>query len=196
MRGFAFLTVLSLTPLARAEPPPSGPVGLQAGAGFEILPLGELSFAVDGDSTTADTATAFGLTPFLDYAPVPFFSVGLAPRFLLNVKGKEGDASAKQLDLRVRAMVRLPVARTVRLFGYAAPGYSIIFPPDWPDGVSRPKGFILAFAGGAAFDFSPQGFVSFEIGYQLGWQSLTESGIDFDLSDNYLHLGAAVGARL
>ena len=196
MRNWLVLGVLvSLSSTAFAEDAPLVDKKLQAGIGLELLPIGELKFEYNGDSETTDTEMAFGIAPFLDYAVGPNISLGVAPRLLFNVKGEDGDEAAKQLDLRVRLLGRFPASPKMRIYGYVAPGYSILFIPDWPDEVDRPAGLVLALAGGAAYDLGPTTFATFELGYQLGWQGGEEDGDSVELSDNFLHFGVGVGTR-
>ena len=107
----------------------------------------------------------------------------------------DGDA-AKELDLRARIGGIAKVADTIRVFGYAAPGYSIIMLPDEADGIDNPAGFVLGFAAGAAFDLAPSTYLSAEIGYQVGYQSTKFLNNDVDFKTNYLHLGVGLGFRL
>ena len=115
--------------------------------------------------------------------------VGVAPQLILNVKGKDDSSSGQELDLFARIMGRYPVADKVQLYGYLAPGFSIIFPPDLP-GVSNPTGFVLGFAGGVSYSITPTLFGSGEVGYQIGFQSTGGS----DLKTRYLHIGFVIGA--
>jgi hypothetical protein len=195
MKRFAFFVALFLFSATTQAQGERAAKATQAGLGFELLPIGQFTVRNGNVSVTTDATMAYGLAPFLDFAPAPYFTIGVAPRFLLNVKPQDVDDSATQLDLRARAMGHLPIAPAARLYGYVAPGYSIMYPPDWPEGLSLPSGFILALAGGGSYDFDPSGFVTLEIGYQFGWQSVTDSGMTIELSDDFFHVGAAVGTR-
>jgi hypothetical protein len=179
---------------AHAQPAPERRT--QLGVAFEILPLGKLTLeAADVISASADTAVAFGVAPAVDFALAPVFSIGLAPRFLFRVRGEGGDESATQLDLRARALLHPRLSPAVRLQAYVAPGYSILYIPDWPDELDRPAGLVLAFGGGLTYDVSQEAFLSFDVGYQLGFQKVSEMGESVDVKTRFLHLGLGAGAR-
>lgn len=163
---------------------------MRLGVVLSPMPTGTFKAASGPDT---DANFAFGLMPTFDLGLNQFLFVGLAPQFIFNVKpeASTGDA-AQELDLRVRIGGIAKVADTIRLFGYAAPGYSIIMIPDKPAGRDNPAGFVLGFAAGAAFDISPATYLSGELGYQVGYQAAN----DIDFKSNYLHLGLGLGFRL
>jgi len=167
------------------------------GGAVQLLPVGSITAAAGGDSETTDADTAVGLSGFVEFGLGPNLSIGLAPRLLLNVKGESGTESAEQLDLAVRLVAGTAVGTgNTRVYGFIAPGYSVLFIPDWPDGISNPAGLILGFGGGLAFKVQPGLELTTEIGYQLGFQSVTEMGETLDLTTKFLHLGFGVLARL
>lgn len=165
---------------------------VRGGASISLLPLGTISFDAPGESDSADTAIAFGINGLIDYAINPAISIGFMPQVLLNVKPEDEDESAKQFDLLVRVAGHYPAAPNIDLYGYLAPGYSIISPPDWPDNVDRPKGLIIGFGGGAAYQVAPRTAITGELGYQIGLQGLEENGVAIDLETSYLRVGAGV----
>lgn len=190
MNGLACSLALLAT-LALAAPAAAQSFGV--GGGVELVPVGELHVEDDSGSLTVDTETAFALAGRAEFAVNPNFAVAFAPRLVLNLKGEDGTESAKQLDLNVRFVGGAPVGGgTTRLYGYAAPGYSLIFLPDWPDELSNPAGFVLGFGGGAGFRVAPQVEVTAEIGYQLGFQEVSEAGQTVEVSSNLLHVGAGL----
>jgi Outer membrane protein beta-barrel domain len=127
--------------------------------------------------------------PTVDFAPHPNFFIGFGPQFTFNIKGKDSDGDAgKMLDLLLRLGGNANVADTIQLYGYAAPGYSIVMPPQGDNS----KGFVLGFHGGAMFDLAPKFFMNAELGYQFGYQKIKE----FDYKLNYFQIGVGVGARL
>lgn len=142
---------------------------------------------------STDAKFAFAVMPTFDFGLGQFAFAGLAPQFIFNVKGKNatGD-SANELDLRARVGGVAKVADTVRLFGYAAPGYSIIMVPNKAMGADNPSGFVLGFAAGSTLDLTPSTYLSGEIGYQVGYQAA--NSIDF--KTNFFHIGVGVGMRL
>lgn len=173
------------------------------GVAFEFLPSGTISwsgslFGVSGSgSQSADVA--YGIDVIADTEVNDLVSIGIAPRFLFNVIGKNdnGDASS-QIDLRARVAVGHELIPKLRIYGFAEPGYSIIFPPDSNNNNQKvhPNGFVIAVGGGAAIHFTPKIAATFELGYQWGFQtwSATVLGQDTsgDYKDEYLTLGFGV----
>lgn len=172
--------------------------GARFGAEIALLPSGSLSAAANNQTISVDTATAVGLGAIVQFPLNDIFTIDIAPRLLFNVKGTNDTDSATELDLRARLTAGGYVAPSVRLYAAAAPGYSIIFPPDTSGGgieMSNPKGFTVGLAAGAAFAVQPRMQLTTEVGYQFGFQSTTvtsgSTSVDADLKSNYLHL--AVG---
>jgi hypothetical protein len=160
--------------------------------GVVLSPMPTGTFKGEGGADV-DAKFAFAIMPTFDFGLNEFLFVGLAPQLILNVKpdAATGDAG-QELDLRGRIGGIAKVADTVRLFGYAAPGYSIVMVPNKPSGVDNPAGFVLGLAGGAALDLSAALYLSGEIGYQFGFQKAN----DADFKTNYLHIGLGLGVRL
>lgn len=163
---------------------------MRLGVVLSPMPLGTFKGAagVDGDAKFA-----FAVMPTFDFGLNEFLFVGLAPQFIFNVQPDlaTGDAG-QELDLRARVGAIAKVADTVRMFGYVAPGYSIVMVPNKPMGTDNPAGFVLGFAGGAALDLSPTMYLSGELGYQVGYQTVSSA----DFKTNYFHVGLGVGLRL
>ena len=160
--------------------------------GVVLSPMPAGSFKGPAGAST-DASFAFGVMPTFDFGINQFLFAGLAPQFIFNVMpdGATGD-SATELDLRARVGGVAKVADTVRLFGYAAPGYSIVMFPNKPMGVDNPSGFVLGFAAGSTLDLSPSTYLSGELGYQVGFQAANS----IDRKTNYFHIGVGVGFRL
>ena len=169
---------------------------VRLGGTVSVLPLGQAHVEGEGLSESEDTATAVGIGGIVEVQLLTNLAIGFAPRLLLNVKGEDGTESGKELDLALRVIGNVPVGRMVQLYGFAAPGYSIIYIPDWPDELSNPAGFIFGFGGGVGFDLNPRFRLAVELGYQLGAQRVTEQGETVDLEISYLHLGVSALARL
>jgi len=163
---------------------------LRLGANLVPMPFGSTKFDLGAlGEAKGDTAFAFGIMPAADYSINQYFFVGFAPQITFNIKGKDSDGDAgKMLDLLLRVGGNAPVADAIQLYGYAAPGYSWVIPPEGDSS----KGFVVGFHGGVIFDLSPTMFLNGEIGYQLGYQSLH----DLDYKLNYFQIGLGAGARL
>lgn len=172
---------------------------MRAGAQLEMLPLGSLDIPLgDGASVSADTAIAYGVSATFDYAVTPFLSVGVAPRAIFNIKGKDSDSdsdssSFTEIDLRARVLAHFPVAKGIEVFGSASPGYSIVTGGD--SEFDDPKGFAIAGAIGATYDLSPKAYLSAEVGYQRAFTSISEGDMSADMDLSFMHIGLGAGTR-
>jgi len=175
--------------------PAAGPkmwVGGQVG----VSPIGTLKAEVQGTSLSADTATAFEIGGRFEYQVMPLVSIGIAPALRFNIKGKDDTDSASQLDVPLRITVGGDVAPAIRVYGFAAPGYTFLFPPKDPDGNSNnASGFMIGIGGGVGYRVAPKFMLSGELGYQFRFPSGSIQGIDVSYQDNYLTfaVGAAAG---
>jgi hypothetical protein len=160
--------------------------------GLVLSPMPTGTFKGAAGSTDTDAKFAFALMPTFDLGLSQFFFIGLAPQFIFNVQPTPTGEAGQELDLRVRLGGIAKVADTIRLFGYAAPGYSFIMVPKKAAGQENPTGLVVGFAAGAAFDLSPAMYLSAELGYQVGYQAA--NSVDF--KSNYLHVGLGLGVRL
>ena len=196
LSGVAAAQVTEPTPTLATDTELGDASRMRLGIVLSPMPLGSFK----SNDSSADTAFAFGVMPTFDLGIGQFLFVGLAPQFIFNVKGKDspdGTDAAKELDLRARIGANAKVADTIRVFGYAAPGYSIIMMPDKPSGIDNPAGFVLGFAAGALMDIAPTTYLSAELGYQLGYQSMDAPIVgNIDTKSNYMHVGLGIGFRL
>jgi outer membrane protein with beta-barrel domain len=170
------------------------PGGITAAASFEVLPVGTFKVDIPGvGSDSTGTKAAYGLAGQIDYWVTDALSVGFAPRYILsvNTSASKGD-SATELDLRVRVQYNHQVNPMFQLFGFVAPGYSIIIPPD--DSQSS-KGLAIGFGGGGRYLINDKLFAQGELGYQLGFQKITEGSTRATVATNYLHIGVGIGTQ-
>ena len=172
------------------------------GAAFEFLPTGSITANFAGGSDqTQDTQTAYAVSGYFESQIDEHVSVGLAPRYVfsVNTANSNGD-SATMLDLRARVAAGGRVAPKLRVYGFAMPGWSIIFPPSSVmvnGNTVHPNGFIIDVGGGLSYHLSPGVRAFFELGYQWGFQSWSASGtvlgqtvtVTGDDKVNYLQLG-------
>jgi hypothetical protein len=180
--------VLCASTAAVGQTPLANPnAKLRVGLNLVPMPFGTAKATLGALEASSDTAFAFGIMPAVDYSFHPYFFVGFAPQFTFNVKGKDAGDSGKMLDLLLRVGGNAPVADTVQLYGYVAPGYSIVMPPMGDNST----GFTLGFHGGAMLDLTPTMFLNAELGYQLGYQKLH----DLDYKLNYFQIGLGAGLR-
>jgi hypothetical protein len=195
------LATVALTRLAHADEDLNERKGL-VGADFEFLPTGSVTanFA-GGNDTTADTATAYGITGYFESQIDEHVTVGLAPRYVFAVNTANSNSdSANMLDLRARVTAGAHVAPKLRVYGFAMPGWSIIFPPSSVmvnNNSVHPNGFVIDVGGGASYHLSSGVRAYVELGYQWGFQSWSASGtvlgqtvtVTGDDKVNYLQLG-------
>jgi hypothetical protein len=188
---------------ALAAPQLASAENLMANARVDVLPYGTLEAEAGDFSAEFDTKVAYAIGGELYYMIAPNVWVGVAPRYILNVDPKptdgqqDDDVEATQIDLPVRARYAHPVSPQVSMFGVLGLGYSIIQIPDSGDeGEDAPNasGLIAGFGGGATFALGGSLYASAELNYQLGFQSVSEDGLDAKLKSNYLTLGLGVGS--
>jgi len=199
-------------PPGAAEPPAAAPAPAPAAAmeggegasasklrlGLNVVPMpfGTLKYSALGLSGSSDTKFAIGAFPFFDYLFTPNLFGGIAVQYTFNIKSKDqtsGDAS-KQLDIMLRLGGGTYVADHVQVYGYLSPGYSIIMVPS-AAGTNNPKGFMLGVHAGAMYDVTPGAFLNLELGYQFGFQSVSQGGVSADFKSNFGQIGLGGGVR-
>ena len=172
-------------PAAAAAPDSKMRVGLD----LVPTPFG----SAKGEGQTVDLGFAFGLMPFFDYMINNNFFVGIGPTYTFNIKPKSGGGSAaKELDISLRVGGGVPVADKIQIYGYLSPGYSIVFPPS---GSTKAKGFSLGFHAGGTYDVTPTAFVNLELGYLLGFETVSVGGTSVDDKFSFFQIGLGGGVR-
>jgi hypothetical protein len=164
------------------------------GADLEVLPHGSLSTST-GPRTDASAATAYALGGTLEYLANRWLSVAFMPRYLIDigpadaVSGASGQSAptGSELDLRARIAVRTEPSSRLRVYAYAAPGFAIGFEPS---GVMtlHPHGAIIGVGAGAAYATSDRSALTFDLGYQWGFQSYDAPGGSVTDRTSYLHV--------
>jgi hypothetical protein len=178
------------SPAAPAAPDAPSPA-LWAGGQFDLLPIGSLHIAANGDSDSADAGRAIGLGAVIDYRIQDLISIGFAPRFILPVQVEDAGDSGTQLDLRARATVGAVVAPRVHFHGIVTLGYSMMFHvlSDLNGTYYRSSGLIVGFGAGVAYSINPRLKLLGEMSYQLGYQGTTIAGFDVEAGDSYFTMG-------
>jgi len=184
---------------AQAVADPASDAKMWVGGHLGLSPIGSIKADAEGMSTSTDPATAFELGARFEYQVSPRVSIGLAPTILFGVKGKDENDSASQLDLPLRVTVGGEVAPKIRIYGFAGPGYSILFPPSRGTGdTQHPSGFMIGFGGGVGYRIAPKLTLAGELGYQFRFLSQTEDvfgqSIDVSAQDNFLTFSVAATA--
>lgn len=178
---------------------PASDPKMWVGGHLGLSPFGSLESEAQGMSKSTDPATAFELGARFEYQVTPMVSIGIAPTILFGVKGKDETDSSSQLDLPLRVTVGGEVAPRVRIYGFAAPGYSVLFPPSSGTGdTQHPSGFMIGFGGGVGYRIAPKFTLGGELGYQFRFLSVTEDvlgqSIDVSAKDNFLTFSVAATA--
>lgn len=172
---------------------PGYPAGrMRLGLNVVPAPLGTVKGEAFGFSGSRDLAVAFGVRAFFDYLITPNFFIGFGPTYVFNVKDKDADSSGTALDLLLRLGGNAPVSDTLQLYGYLSPGYSIVMPPEGSDA----KGLVLGLQAGAMYSLSRTAFLNAELGYQIGFHSVSVLGSDVDLKFSYMQIALGGGIRL
>ncbi len=165
---------------------------------FDISPFGELrTKEAEMTGVTVDTETAYALGGSIDFQVARNISLGFSPRYFWRIKGEPYRDSGSQLDLSARIKAFFPASPRAELFGFLAPGYSMIFIPEDTSIFSGldPSGLILGIGGGANIMVSQKAFITLELGYTWGFQSDSEAGFKYVIATNLFHLGLGLGTR-
>jgi hypothetical protein len=184
---------------AQAVADPAAGPKMWVGGHLGLSPIGSLKADAQGMSTSTDPATAFELGARFEYQVTPLISIGIAPAVLFGVKGKDETDSASQLDLPLRVTAGSDLAPRIRIYGFAAPGYSIRFPPSRGTGdTPHPSGWMIGFGGGVGYRIAPKLTLAGELGYQFRFLSMTEdvlgNPVDVSSQDNFLTFSVAATA--
>jgi hypothetical protein len=138
-----------------------------------------------------DMATAYGVSPSVDYLVFRGLSVGVVPQILFNIK-HQADPPLKQYDFMARVAYTLQVATRIALYGEGMAGYSVISPPSGDSA----KGWVLGLGAGGTIDVTRRLFVNVEAGYQWGLQMISIDGIIHGDNTQFVRLALGAGMRL
>jgi hypothetical protein len=169
------------------------------GVMFELLPVGSLSGSSNGKTVTNDTQVTVALAPFLDIPLSPWIELGASPQFVFKVKTDGAAQSTTEYDLRARLTARDPVTPQTNMFFRFSPGYSILSLPagSLPAGTSGPGGPWIDFAVGSEITVAPGLVLVVDVGYQLGFQSVTfPDSSSADTRTQFVHLGVGMALGL
>jgi len=172
---------------------------LWVGGGLEMEPIGTVSASAGGQSIDVGTNTGqFGIDLVGLYAVHPMVSVGLAPRYLLNINGGNGNSdSARMYDIRAVAAVHKEVAPKITALGMAGLGYASISVPDQM-GMSQPSpsGLTVSVHAGAGYALGPKLMATAMLGYELGFESASAGGQSVDYKFNFFSIGLGIMAAV
>ncbi|HTR52119.1 MAG TPA: outer membrane beta-barrel protein [Kofleriaceae bacterium] len=216
MTRLALLLVLAMSAAAHAQgaplpPPPPPPGGASAvfaaapgpgtiwiGGALGFLPKGSFDTGVTGGETVSGAlATAYSLNAIAELQITRMIAVGVMPRYVLNVLESDapsGSDSSSMLDLRARVSAGVDVAPQIRVFAFATVGYSIIYPPSSAMTTDNSSGLTVGGGGGAAYALNPRFRAFGEIGYEVGFQSVSDNGTTTDAKAQFLEVNLGVQA--
>jgi hypothetical protein len=167
--------------------------------GLSLLPMavGRFTTPVGAMEATGDASFAYGAGLSASILVIRGLSVGVAPQAIFNVQDKvnpsqlAAPAAAREYDLMARVAYVFSIVETIALYVEVLPGYSLIKQP----GANTAKGLVLGFGGGVAMDLTATLFTNLGVGYQMGFQKVSQGGVDADDRTQYLRVALGVGVR-
>jgi hypothetical protein len=202
------VTVPQSQPAVPAAPDAPGAAKGRVQLGFAFLPMlfGDLLASPNEYSRSslrewAPLSPAYGVGLSLGYNVVAGLILGVAPQAIFHIDNKDGSADKvdAEYDLMARVAYVLSVMPGVAAYLEVLPGYSFVSLTSnvtyWSIKPTTPKGLVLAANAGATFDFTDQVFVSFGIGYQLGFQKMSVMEYDLDMRTRFLRIALGGGKR-
>jgi len=172
---------------------------IQVGIAFLPMVMGRQKTSGLGPSSTTGLKLAYGVGITAGYAVIPGLTVGIAPQVIFHLIGDNGSGdSATEYDLMVRIAYAYTVIPKLSVGVEVLPGYSIIaIPSSLKEGTSfdNPKGFVMAFGAGAAYDVTDMFFANVGIGYQIGFQSTSIMGTSEDIKTSFLRILVGGGVK-
>jgi hypothetical protein len=192
--GVGFITNATAARAAEAVAAESPPPKMRVTALFVPAPLGLLRSGSPGNVATVGSQPAFGFATAFDFLAGPHLFVGFAAAYTFHIvaRGTTADA-ATAFDLTVRFGGSLPVAPKVTVYGYVAPGYSLM--QGAPQG-TEPQGPIVGLHAGALLDLTPAWFAALELGYQAGFQRSSFNQMEDPANASFFQTGVGVGLRI
>jgi hypothetical protein len=165
MRIIIITSFLITTSIASADPT------VVAGLDAEVLPLviSHISGGLPGEPpSSSHEPTAFGFGARAMWNANPYFSFGVAPRYIIDLDPENEGTHSSELDLRFRVEGGGHPTRALRIYGFADPGYSLLY-VAYPGGSStnRSDAFCIDVGVGASYAVSRHLSISAEVGYQL-----------------------------
>ena len=186
-------------PGAELPPPPEPPSPLptgkwRTGASLFLVPQGYLSYELKyrGESLLAygrgTTATA-GVAAFAEVDPIPHrwchLYLAFSLQFLPSIKWEPPPGSAstsgsafggagRELDFLPQIGVAFSPSPRVRLLGYVAPGYSLLFASNLVGVLADPgtaRGFVVQAGTGMVYAVGEHGFFAVRASYQWTYQN-------------------------
>jgi hypothetical protein len=201
--------VVAIPRLVHAEEPPPSPPDPHAapaavgavwiGAGVGIVGGAGVVATRGGQPANFELSTGVALHATFDYQLTSYLAVGAMPRFVFGTEAKGTDDSFRMLDVLARVTLGAPLVKHVRVYGFGAFGYSIIFPPSpsptYPNDPTRPTGPTFTVGAGATYALQRDLRLFGELGYDFGYQAFARSGHPFE--DFHVHFySGSVGVAM
>jgi opacity protein-like surface antigen len=172
---------------------------IQVGIGFLPMLLGSLRTGPSSDNSGSDLAFAYGFGLSASYRIIAGLSVGIAPQLILHVKDKKLPDSQMEYDIMARIAYAYTVLPKFSVYAEVLPGYSIISLPSgmryMGEKPPSPKGFVIGFGAGAAYDVTDMIFVNLGVGYQIGLQTMSVGGTDYVFKTKFLRIAVGGGVK-
>jgi hypothetical protein len=168
--------------------------------GLEFLPmaLGKYTAPLGNDAVQGDALFAYGFGLTASYRLIAGLSLGIAPQIVYNVNYKGNNSSlgttkaVNETDYLARVAYAFHPEKAVDLYIEALPGWSSLKQPGGPPA----KGFMFACGAGADVDLMNHTFATLGVGYQWGFQSVTnEAGTKIDTRTRFVRVTIGAGAR-
>ena len=162
------------------------------------LPMakGKIESKLAGHTDTADGAFASGVGLAVSADVYRGLMVGLVPQVIWKGKVKADPLSGmatktgtdSQYDLLLRLAYAYEIPGVATFFAEVMPGYSILYPAT----TDTSKGLVMVYGVGGEIDLSKRLFANFEVGYQMGYQTVSSTAY---YRNSYVRAGLGVGAR-
>jgi hypothetical protein len=172
----------------------------RVGIAFLPMVMGQGGGGDTNDLTWGDLKTAYGVGLLFGYKVLAGLSVGVAPQILLHVQGKEDlyDPS-KEWDFMARIAYEYTVIPKLDVYAEVLPGYSVIqFAGGrsyFGEAPSNPKGFVIGFGAGAAYDITEQFFANLGVGYQMGFATFSIPDSEQGFRTKFLRIALGGGMK-
>jgi hypothetical protein len=164
---------------------------------FLPMGIGKLTAPFGSNEVTGGASFAYGVSLAVGYKVIAGLSLGLAPQAIFHVQYKVypsqlmNPGAAAEYDLMARVAYTLPIVETIGLYAEVLPGYSIISLP----GASPAKGLVVAAGAGLVMDMTDRVFANVAVGYQVGFQTVSQMGMSVDNNSRYLRVALGGGVR-
>ena len=185
-------TAAAEQPAADAAPPHPR---FQVSVSYLPMAMGRITARSAGDTATADGAFASGVGLSASANVFRGLMVGVVPQAIWKGKVKadpKGMATKTGTDTQYDLLLRLAYAYQIpgvaTFFAEVMPGYSTLYPAT----TDTSKGLVMVYGIGGEVDVSKRLFANFEVGYQMGYQTVSSTAF---YRNNYVRVALGMGVR-